>query len=168
MRIQLMAKTCSTFNQTLLHLNFPGANKVTSIKKEHPNSDVYYNYFHGNVESKWASDVHGYGEATLEEFYDGIDLKLIEQRDELKYEFHVAAGVDPSVISLDYAGQKSIKIEKDGDLVITTRLGDVIEKKPYAYQIVNGKIVEVDCQFVLKINALNLTWRIQRVCSINH
>ena len=139
----------STFNQTLLHLNFPGANKVTSIKKEHP-TKTYYNYFIGNEESKWTADIHGYGEATLENFYDGIDLKLIEQHEELKYEFHVAAGVDPSKISLEYVGQKSVKIEKDGDLVITTELGDVIEKKPYAYQIVNGKIVEVDCQFVLR------------------
>lgn len=137
-----------SFNQTLLHLNFPGANKVTSIKKDHK-SRVYYNYFIGNKESEWASEVYGYGEATLENFYDGIDLKLIEQQEELKYEFHVAAGVNPSVISLDYAGHKSIKIEKDGDLIITTELGDVIEKKPYAYQILNGKIIEVDCEFVL-------------------
>lgn len=138
----------STYKQTLLHLNFPGANKVTSIKKEHQ-SKVYHNYFIGNVKSKWASEVYGYGEATLENFYDGIDLKLIEQLEQLKYEFHVDKGVDPSVISLDYAGHKSIRIEKNGDLVITTALGDVIEKKPYAYQILNGKIVEVDCQFVL-------------------
>lgn len=139
----------SSFNQTLLHLNFPGANKVASIQKEHP-TRVYYNYFIGNDESKWTSDVRGYGEATLENFYDGIDLKLIEQQEELKYEFHVAAGVDPSIISLEYVGQKSVRIEEDGDLIVTTSLGDVIEKSPYAYQIVNGKIVEVDCQYVLR------------------
>lgn len=138
----------SKHNQTLLHLNFPGANKVTSIQKEHK-TDVYYNYFIGNDRSKWASEVHGYGEAILEDFYNGIDLKLLEQREELKYEFHVDAGVDPSVISLDYAGHKSIRIEKNGDLTITTDLGDIIEKKPYAYQIVNGRIKEVDCEFVL-------------------
>lgn len=138
----------STYRQTLLHLNFPGANKVTSIKKEHK-SNIYYNYFLGNVESKWASEVYGYGEATLENFYDGIDLKLIEQEEQLKYEFHLDKGVDPSVISLEYVGQKTIRIDENGDLVVTTELGDVIEKKPYAYQILNGKIVNVDCRFVL-------------------
>lgn len=138
----------SAFSQTLLHLNFPGSNKVTSIKKDYQTS-VYYNYFLGNVESKWASEVYGYGEAILEDFYSGIDLKLIEHEEELKYEFHVDAGVDPSIISLEYVGHKSVRIEKNGDLVITTSLGDVIEKKPYAYQILNGKIVQVDCQFVI-------------------
>jgi hypothetical protein len=129
-------------------LNFPGANKVTSINKDHQ-TNVYYNFFIGNIKSKWASEVYGYGEATLENFYDGIDLKLIEQQEQLKYEFHVAAGVDPSVLLLDYAGHKAIRVDDNGDLVITTELGDVIEKKPYAYQILNGKIVEVECQFVL-------------------
>lgn len=138
----------SAFSQTLLHLNFPGSNKVTSIKKDYQTS-VYYNYFLGNVESKWASEVYGYGEAILEDFYSGIDLKLIEHEEELKYEFHVDAGVDPSIISLEYVGHKSVRIEKNGDLIITTSLGDVIEKKPYAYQILNGKIVQVDCQFVI-------------------
>ncbi|NVK63682.1 MAG: gliding motility-associated C-terminal domain-containing protein [Flavobacteriales bacterium] len=138
----------STFPQTVLHLNFLGSNKVTSIQKEHE-TDVYYNYFLGNDESKWTSDVRGYGEATLEDFYNGIDLKLIEQEQELKYEFHVAAGADPSVIRLDYAGQNKIVINDKGDLVISTSLGDVIEKKPYAYQILNGKIVDVACSFRL-------------------
>lgn len=134
--------------QTVLHLNFLGANEVTSIRKEHK-TDVYYNYFKGNDESRWASEVYGYGEATLENFYDGIDLKLIEQEQELKYEFHVAAGIDPSVIRLEYAGQNEITINKKGDLVISTSLGEVIEKKPYAYQILNGKIVDVPCSFRL-------------------
>lgn len=138
----------TNFPQTVLHLNFLGANKVTSIRKEHK-TDVYYNYFKGNDESRWASEVYGYGEATLENFYDGIDLKLIEQEQELKYEFHVAAGMDPSVIRLEYAGQNEITINKKGDLVISTSLGEVIEKKPYAYQILNGKIVDVPCSFRL-------------------
>ncbi len=138
----------STFSQTLLHLNFPGANRVSSIKKSEETS-VYYNYFIGNDEEKWASDVHGYGEAILEDFYNGIDLKLIEQEENLKYEFHVDAGVDPSIISLEYVGQKSLRILENGDLIISTDLGNVMEKKPYAYQIINGKIVEVPCQFSL-------------------
>lgn len=138
-----------TFDQTLLHLNFPGANRVTSIKKSEETS-VYYNYFIGNKEEKWASNIHGYGEAILENFYTGIDLKLIEQEENLKYEFHVDAGVDPSIISLEYVGQKALRILENGDLIISTALGDVMEKKPYAYQIINGKIVDVDCHFSLE------------------
>ena len=69
-----------TYSQTLIHLTFEGSNEVTSIEKS-GKSKQYYNYFVGNDESKWASDVHGFEEAVLKEFYDGIDLKLIDQED---------------------------------------------------------------------------------------
>jgi len=135
-------------SQTVVHLNFEGANEVSTIEKSH-RTETYYNYFMGNDKSKWASDVHGYGEAVLKNLYDGIDLKLIEQQQELKYEFHVQPNIDPSLIVLDYAGQNDLKIDKKGNLVIKTDLGEIIEQKPYAYQIVNGNIREVECDFGL-------------------
>lgn len=136
-------------NQTVVHLNFLGANDVTNIEKSHK-TDNYYNYFIGNDKSKWASEVHGYGEALMRGLYDGIDLKLIEQRQELKYEFHVQAHIDPSQIVLDYAGQNELRVDKKGNLRIKTDLGEIIEQKPYAYQIVNGNIREVTCAFHLE------------------
>lgn len=134
--------------QTVVHLNFVGANDVTSIEKSHE-STQYYNYFLGNDKSKWASNVHGYGEAILKNLYDGIDLKLIEERQELKYEFHVQPNIDPNLVVLDYAGQNTLEIDKKGNLVIKTVLGNIIEEHPYAYQIVNGNVREVACDFVL-------------------
>ncbi|MDX2359839.1 MAG: gliding motility-associated C-terminal domain-containing protein [Crocinitomicaceae bacterium] len=135
--------------QTVLHLNFLEANEVTEVIKT-IESEEYYNYFLGNDESKWASNVHGYGEAILKDLYTGIDLKLIEQREEMKYEFHVAPTMDPSIIQLQYAGQDEIYIDKKGNLVIETSLGKIIEQKPYAYQIVNGNVREVECEFAIE------------------
>ncbi len=134
--------------QTVVHLNFVGANEVTQIDKSQETA-AYQNYFIGNDRSKWASNVHGYGEAILKNLYNGIDLKLIEQQEQLKYEFHVQPGMDPQQIVLDYAGQSSVKLNKKGDLVVDTELGKIIEQKPYAYQIVNGNIREIPCDFVV-------------------
>lgn len=134
--------------QTVVHLNFLGSNEVTEIEKITPTKQ-YYNYFLGNDASKWTSDVHGYSEAMLHEFYDGIDLKLIEQKMQLKYEFHVKPNSSPDQLKLQFVGQKKVRIEKNGNLVITTDLGEIIEEKPYSYQIKNGKIVEVECKFVV-------------------
>jgi len=138
-----------TIEQTVVHLNFLGANEVTEIEKAKP-TENYYNYFIGNDESKWASNVKGYGEAVLKNLYNGIDLKLIEELEQLKYEFHVAPQVDPNQILLEYVGQEKLKIDKRGNLVVQTRLGEIIEQKPYAYQIVNGNIREVSCSFALE------------------
>ena len=140
--------------QTVVHLNFVGANEVNKIEKERATPN-YYNYFIGNDKSKWASEVRGYGEAVLRDLYDGIDLKLIEEQEQLKYEFHVSPEKDPALIKLEYVGQKGISIDKNGSLVVSTELGEIIEQKPYAYQIVNGKIVEVECAFKLERNVVS-------------
>ena len=135
--------------QTVVHLNFKGANDVSEIEKSEPTT-AYRNFFIGKDPSKWTSNVYGYGEAILRDLYQGIDLKLIEEETTLKYEFHVLPGYDPNQIVLDYAGQEALEVNKQGDLIVHTQLGKIIEQKPYAYQIVNGNVREVSCNFVLK------------------
>lgn len=143
--------------QTVVHLNFQGANDVTQIEKLGPTA-AYYNYFLGNDQSKWASDVHGYSEAILRNLYNGIDLKLIEEQEQLKYEFHVQPNIDASQLVLNYAGQEKLSIDKKGNLLVKTPLGNIMEQKPYSYQVVNGKIIEVPCEFVL--NGNNVTFKL--------
>ncbi|MGJ8661213.1 MAG: gliding motility-associated C-terminal domain-containing protein [Bacteroidota bacterium] len=137
------------YRQTVIHANFVGSNEVTEIEKEKP-SEHYFNYFLGNDESKWARNVHSFHEVNLKQLYSGIDLKLIQTAEEMKYEFHVSPNSNPSQIKIQYKGQNSLKIDKKGELVIDTYLGKMFEKKPYAYQIVNGRIKEIPCEFKLK------------------
>ena len=68
----------TTYKQDVVHLNFIGANDIHSIKGEKAYQH-YYNYFIGKDKSKWQSNVKAYSEATLENLYSGIDLKLIEE-----------------------------------------------------------------------------------------
>ena len=143
--------------QTVVHLNFLGSNEVTQFEKQLPTT-AYYNYFLGNDQTKWASDVHGYGEATMRNLYNGIDLKLIEEHEQLKYEFHVQPNIDAAQLVLNYAGQEKLSIDKKGNLLVKTPLGNIMEQKPYSYQVVNGKIIEVPCEFVL--NGDNVTFKL--------
>lgn len=134
--------------QELLELLFLGANDVTELETAHATKN-YYNYFIGNDPESWATEVRGYGEATLKELYDGIDMKLIEDRMNLKYEFHVHPGADPSQIVMMYNGQQAVKLDRKGNLNVQTVLGEIVEQKPYVYQIVNGHIREVEAAFSL-------------------
>lgn len=134
--------------QSVVQLKFLGANWVDEIEKSHETSS-YYNYYLGSDQSKWASNVHGYGEAIMKELYKGIDLKIIEKEEQLKYEFHVGEFEDPSKIQMHYSGEVKVRVDEDGSLVVATPLGEIIEEKPYAYQIVNGNIREVECNFHL-------------------
>lgn len=132
--------------QALVHLNFIGSNEVAQIEKLHP-AKAYYNFFIGNDRTKWASNVQSFGEAVLKEFYNGIDLKIIEDQEQLKYEFHVQPKIDPKQIRFNYFGNDKVSLAKNGDLVVKTSLGNIIEQKPYAYQVINGKVKEIKCLF---------------------
>ncbi|WP_107039880.1 DUF7948 domain-containing protein [Brumimicrobium mesophilum] len=140
-----------TFKEKLVELRFVDALEVKEVEKKGA-TEHYYNYFLGKDESKWASDVHGFEEFTLKNLYKGIDLRFIEQEKQIKYEFIVAPDVNPNQIKLKYSYQDDLKIDREGNLVVKTELGNIIEEKPYAYQIVNGKIIEISCEYELVEN----------------
>ena len=145
------------FKQEVINLHFEGANDVTEVSKSEP-TDHYYNYFIGSESEEWAHEVRGYADFTLHDMYDGIDVKFIEQEKQIKYEFIVGAKKSPDQIQLGYGNQKSLSVGEKGRLIVEGELGKIIEKKPYAYQIVNGKIVEVDCAY--KVEGDNLSFEL--------
>ncbi|MBW7866886.1 MAG: gliding motility-associated C-terminal domain-containing protein [Brumimicrobium sp.] len=142
-----------SFREKVVELKFLNTQKVVRTEKSGKTSH-YYNYFIGKDPSKWASDVHGYAEFTLQELYPGIDMRFIEKLQEIKYEFLVKAGTNPQQIALQYNYQQKLTIDEKGNLVIDTELGKIIEQAPYAYQIVNGKIVDIPCSYQLNENIL--------------
>lgn len=137
--------------QTLVHLNFPSSNEIIKIEKQNK-TKTYYNYFIGNDSTKWANNVFGYSEVTMKDFYSGIDLKLISQHDGFKYEFHLQPNTDPNLIYFNYGGAKNVKVAINGNLIIETELGKIIEQKPFSYQVVKGKMKEVQNTFVIRDN----------------
>jgi len=137
-------------------VNFVNSNTLarpTATKK----SSVYYNYFLGAISGKWASRVQSYGEVTYGSIYDGIDLKLYTAGDNIKYDLVVAPGVDPSQILIEYAGSESMMLFK-GDLIIDAKLAKVIEKKPIAFQWIDGKKIYVEAEYYLASDRVSFTF----------
>lgn len=137
--------------QHVVHLNFKNSNEVKRISTQHPSTE-YYNFFLGNNEKRWAKEVHTYTDAILYDLYNDIDLHLIQEDEQLKYEFLVAPQVDPSLIQLDIAGANSISLDKQGRLHISTPIGEIIENKPYVYQEINGQKKQIRCDFSIQNN----------------
>lgn len=134
--------------QHLLYAEFVGAQQDFTTEHKYPTTE-YYNFFLGNDPKKWVSRMYGYNHVTYNEIYEGIDLLYLEKDGDLKYEFHVGPSAKTAQIQIRYHGQDKIKISNEGILVIETSIGKLTEEKPYAYQIKNGKIIEVHCAFVL-------------------
>jgi gliding motility-associated-like protein len=128
-------------------VNFVGANpdvKFTNTDKR-PN---YNNYFIGNDQSKWASNVGIFGKVVQQNVYNGIDVAVYGKKNSLKYDFIVAPGASTDQIVLSFSGVQPT-LTKEGNLSIKTSVNEIVEQAPYSYQIINGKEVAVPSRFRL-------------------
>jgi len=67
----------------------------------------------------------------------------------LEYDFVIRPGADPRLIKLAFEGADRVRVA-GGDLILGTPAGDVRLKRPYAYQIIGGKRVQIACGYKLQ------------------
>jgi gliding motility-associated-like protein len=151
------ADTSTEIKSSLSAANFLNSNEVYEIIKEKP-LPYYYNYFLGNDSTKWTSDVRSFREVTLKNFYNGIDLKVFDTPEKFKYELWCSPGSPINNIQIDLIHFQQVSIAKNGDLILRTSLGEIIEQKPIAYQLLNGKLTEIPCNF--KLNGTILSFKL--------
>ncbi len=109
----------------------------------------YNNYFLGNDPARWASEVPCFSSVLYEEIYDCVDVQVYSKDQLLKYDLYLNKGADPEKIRLRYPGAEELHLS-GGRLLVETSLGTVIESRPYAYQLIDGRQCEVDCDYRLR------------------
>src|SRR5262249_17771596 len=72
----------------------------------------------------------------------------------LEYDFTVRAGADPSRIGLSFAGAQGLDISSQGDLLIHTAAGDLVQHAPVLNQDAGGQRQPVAGRFVLHSGVL--------------
>jgi hypothetical protein len=132
------------YNLIFNNASFLNATKTNPLKE-------YYNYFLGNDRTKWAGNVKAYEELLFTDIYTNIDLRLYSNSAGIKYDLIVKPHGNIQEIELNYKHINALGI-KDGNLIVETSVGNITEQKPYAYQIIKGKKIEVKCQYELKNN----------------
>ncbi|PBQ33473.1 hypothetical protein CNR22_17380 [Sphingobacteriaceae bacterium] len=134
-------------------IKFEKCNTAAAIDKFQAGPD-YENFFLGGDKTKWKSGVKNYHQIFLRNLYPDIDYELITAVNGLKYNFHVKAKADPSLIKMRYQGIDKPRL-KDGTLVLSLSVNEVIEQRPYAYQLINGVVREVKCDYRLRDNVVS-------------
>ena len=134
---------------------FEGMNPQSKAKGYEEHYD-YENYFIGNDKSKWASHVERYSYVVYNELYPKIDYKVYSHDGFLKWDFIVKPKGNYKDIKLKYEGVPSLSLA-NGNLVIRTHAGKIVEMKPYAYQVDElGNKTEIACSF--KVKGLELSF----------
>ena len=88
------------------------------------------NHFIGNDRRYWQSGVRSFGEVEYRNVYQGVDLVYHGNQRQLEYDFIVAPGASHSVIAFTLEGAKRVALDHDGNLIITTPLGQLIHRAP--------------------------------------
>ena len=135
-------------------LTFLGATTTSSNLTGKNATPALRNYFIGDDPGKWATNVKAYEEVDYQNLYPGISMQIYEKETHLKYDFTVQPYTNPSVVRMQYQGASQLSLVY-GDLHIKTSVNEVIEKKPVAYQQINGAVVPVPCQFKLEQNVVS-------------
>ena len=103
----------------------------------------------GNDPAQWHTAIPNYGRVEVQGVYPGVDLIYHGQQQQLEFDFVVAPGADPGVIRLAFQGTTGLTLDDQGDLVLPTAGGDVIERAPVLYQQVDGVSRAVAGHYVL-------------------
>lgn len=116
-------------------------------------SDMQMHFFLGVGQA--APEASIFAAATYHGVYPGIDCQVYRQAGQLKYDWLIAPGADPSQIRLRYQGHDQIQLDAKG-LVLSTSLGQIVERHPVAYQQGPNGREPVACRFVLEGDEVHL------------
>jgi hypothetical protein len=108
------------------------------------------NYFIGNDPKQWRTNVSQYAKVRYTGVYRSIDVVYYGDQGTLESDFNVAAGASPAAIRLAFTGAERIRIDANGELVLSMAGGEIRQHRPVAYQEVNGRRQAVAARYVMK------------------
>jgi len=140
-------QTPDPVSRWVVKLDFVGANPNPKIEAADPTPAVI-SYFKGRPD-EWKAGLPTYGSIVYSDLWPGIDLVYSGTANRLKYTFLVKPGADPARVRLAYRGVKGVRLNDAGQLEVETPAGVLQDDRPYAYQEVDGRRVEISAGYSL-------------------
>jgi hypothetical protein len=144
----LFAKSTATTSGVALALNLVGSNPQAAVAGQDQLAGTS-SYFIGNNASQWQTNAANYAKVAYQNVYPGVNLVDYGNQQQLEYDFDVAPGASPGAIQFDVQGATSVSLDSQGNLILSTAGGNVVEQAPILYQTISGTQQAVAGQFVL-------------------
>ncbi len=100
-------------------------------------SDTLVSHFKGQDPNAWKSQLETYDSVNLGEVYPGIQVSLNASGNNVEKLFHVAPGADVGAIRIAIDGAQGMSVNALDQLVLATKLGEIVFTAPIAYQVVD-------------------------------
>lgn len=126
----------------VLEMSFAGRQAETAITAENE-LEGKVNYLIGSEPSDWKTDIATFEKVRYREIYRGIDMVFYGNQQELEFDFVVSPAASPDAIALEFSGVDDLDLSENGDLLISVAGTQIVQRKPFAYQELNGERLEV-------------------------
>jgi hypothetical protein len=132
---------------TQVALVFEGAsNRVAMIGEAE--RGTCYNFFIGSEPALWRSQVPAYAAILYRGLYDGVDVRIREEAEQLEYDLLLAPGADLSQVIVRAEASSALTLDSDGALILETAAGPLRQPPPKTWQVErDGTKRPVECRF---------------------
>lgn len=127
----------------VIDVSFVGGNKKAQYSGLNATSGRI-DYLRGKTSVR---GIRRYSEVLAQDIYPGTDLRWYLDSDRARFDLIVHPGANPESIQMKIKGADSARIAANGDLVLTTPMGEVRYADLKAFQVIEGKTVSVDVAY---------------------
>src|SRR5215213_3749227 len=152
-------ETVPAVEGSVLRLKLLGGNAAPRVegKEELPGK---VNYFIGSDRDQWRRNIPTYRKVHYTDVYPGIDIVYYGNQRELEYDFVIAAGANPKLIKFRVEGAERLRLDRQGNLLLVLKHGEVRLNKPFVYQLAEeGSRSEVKGSYVINGNEIGFKVR---------
>ncbi len=151
-KIETVEETKGKITKTksdILKMQFVGANAKTTVSGD-TETITKTNYYIGK---KRLENLSNYRKVNYKNLYEGIDAVFYSNANkQLEYDFTVAPNADANQIGLNFEGAENLSIDEAGNLIVKTENTELVQQKPFAYQIIDGQKREIESKYVINEN----------------
>lgn len=132
-----------------LAMTISGGNSVAAASGENPLAGVS-SYFTGSDRSRWITGAQQFGAVRVKSVQPGVDIVYHSgAAREIEYDFVLAPHARADRLKLRFEGARRLSIDREGNLVIATAAGDVVQHRPVAWQEQDGRRAAVSARYLI-------------------
>lgn len=129
-----------------VRMRFAGSRPASAIEGLDPLPGKTH-YFIGKDPRRWRTGVTTYARVVYKEIYPGVDVVYRSNDGQLEYDFVVAPNGAATKIRLSFDGADRVRVDPDGNLVVSAAGREIRQPRPYAYQDIDGVRREIASRY---------------------
>nr|WP_160396064.1 SBBP repeat-containing protein [Paenibacillus sp. MMS18-CY102] len=129
-----------------LNLRFIGANASPLLEPFEECGGKQHRLI-GSDSANWRTNLSAYRKLAYRRLWPGIDVVFYGEKERLKYDCIMQPGANLQDAEFEYEGASGLELDNEGNLIIHTAAGSLLEEIPLSYQEIDGLRKDIRCRY---------------------